>query len=61
MPQSSILIDASFLYALFDEDDSRNPDAAAFTQINAQPVVIPDVVLVEVVFLAIVQVVPRPS
>lgn len=46
-----LLIDSSFLYALFDQDDRYHPAVAAVVETEGGPAIVPDVVLVEVTFL----------
>jgi len=46
-----ILIDSSFLFALFNADDKRHEEAASFVEANIVPIVVPVVVLPEVTFL----------
>jgi hypothetical protein len=48
---ADILVDSSFLYALFQTDDKRHQEATAFADSNPTPIRLPDVVLPEVTFL----------
>lgn len=47
----TILIDTSFLYALYNTQDSRHPQAMSFSTDYTGDTIIPDVVLPEVGFL----------
>jgi predicted nucleic acid-binding protein len=48
---SDILVDSSFLYALFQKDDRHHSRAREFAASNRLPALVPDVVLPEVTFL----------
>ncbi len=51
MARSRVLVDSSFLYALFDEDDNKHAAAYLFSQADSSLAVVPDIVLVEVMLL----------
>ncbi len=51
MPMNEILVDSSFLYALYSNEDRFHDKAINFSQISAMRPIIPDVVLPEVTFL----------
>ena len=46
-----VLVDSSFLYAQYSDNDSNHPQALAFTKSTITTPVIPDIVLPEVAFL----------
>ncbi len=48
-----ILVDSSFLYALFQKDDKYHSQAKEFAASSRLPVLVPDVVLPEVTFLMV--------
>jgi predicted nucleic acid-binding protein len=48
---NSMLLDSSFVFAVYSMGDRNHPDAAAFTRNNTAQMLIPDVVLPEVAFL----------
>ncbi len=48
---TDILVDSSYLYALYNDEDSNHRQALAFSKQTATSPVIPDVVLPEVTFL----------
>ena len=47
----SIIGDTSFVYAVYNPDDSYHEDATSFARANTEPVIVPDVVLPELGFL----------
>ena|SRR5688572_4429459 len=47
----TILIDTSYLYALYNPDDSYSPAAQRFAKRNTEKVLVPTIVLPEVSFL----------
>jgi uncharacterized protein len=51
MPISRFLIDSSFLYAFFDEDNAKHADAVSVIEAYVAVLIIPDVVLTEVAYL----------
>jgi predicted nucleic acid-binding protein len=51
MPKADILIDSSFLYAVYDQDDYGYERAGDFLKVNSARRIIPDVILPEVTFL----------
>ena len=51
MSQNKVIVDSNFLFALFNHLETRYTEARAFAAINTAQWIIPDVVLVEVVFL----------
>lgn len=50
-PKTALLLDSGFLYALFDEDDRFHKAVAAVVEIEGGVAIVPDVTLVEVMFL----------
>lgn len=51
MPLSKILVDSSFLYALYDRADQKNEEASAVAELFNGQFVIPYVVLTETAYL----------
>jgi len=51
MPSVQILIDSSFLYALFDQDDGKHQQALNWAMHQPYQLLVPEVVLGEVMFL----------
>ena len=51
MPLAKILVDSSFLYALFDHDDAKHQEAVDWAKQQDFQLVVPQVVLGEVMFL----------
>ena len=50
---ADILLDSSFLYALFQKDDKRHEQAREFAAASRMPTLVPGVVLPEVTFLMV--------
>ncbi len=51
MPPSRILVDSSFLYALYDRDDKDTEETSAVSDLYGGQFIIPYVVLTEVAYL----------
>ena len=51
IPTVALLLDSGFLYALFDEDDRFHKAVAAVVETQSGVAIVPDVALVEVMFL----------
>lgn len=51
MPLAKVLIDSSFLYALFDHDDAKHEVALTWAMRHEFQPVVPQVILTEVLFL----------
>lgn len=52
MPTTAVLLDSGFLYALFDDDDRFHQVVNAVVETRDRVVIVPDVTLVDVMFLA---------
>lgn len=50
-PTPSVLVDSSFLYALYDQSDQHHARVLLYTQLNSPRFLVPDVVLTEVTYL----------
>ena len=51
IPTVALLLDSGFLYALFDEDDRFHKAVAVVVETQSGAAIVPDVALVEVMFL----------
>jgi len=47
----TVIADSSFIYALFNTNETRHSDAALFALTNTAPLLVPDIILPEICYL----------